>query len=283
MTLHQFQQFFTNEIRAQYGPAEARELFYILWQHYSGQPRLETLTARESEIEEPLRQKLMASAMDLREGRPYQYIMGQMPFLDLEIKVGPEALIPRPETEEMADRVIRELRQKPPERILDLGTGTGCLALALKAAFPSAQVTGLELSEKALNLARQNALHNQLEVEWVRGNILEDAVDLPGPWDLWVSNPPYIPRGERPGLESRVRDYEPEMALFVPDEDPLIFFRQILKLAESHLCRGGFLYAEIHAPLAGAMAGLGQTEVWQNFDILPDMTGQPRFLRAQRA
>lgn len=216
----------------------------------------------------------------LLSGLPLQYALGSVNFFGLQLKVGPGVLIPRPETEELVHRIVME--NGAPKRIVDVGTGSGCIALALKRAYPGAEVIGVDVSKEALEQARANAARTGLEVRWELGDVLDADFRLSSEVDLVVSNPPYVPRSEFASLSGHVRDHEPHIALFVEDEDPLIFFRTIASKAMDALVSNGRLCFEGHhrtAPDVGRLLeGMGYAQVV----VAKDMDGQHRFIEARK-
>jgi release factor glutamine methyltransferase len=216
----------------------------------------------------------------LRTGEPLQYVLGHVRFMDLSLNVAPGVLIPRPETEEMVDMIGRQGHEFL--RIVDVGTGSGCIALALKRRFPLAEVTGMDISEDALRIARSNSVSNNLEVSWQHCDVLQASTQFPDACDLIVSNPPYVPRCEEAGLASHVRDFEPHGALFVDDGDPVLFFRSIGEKARHTLVAGGELWFEghhLHTPEAAeALRSMGYIDV----TVIDDLSGAHRFIRAVR-
>ncbi len=216
----------------------------------------------------------------LRNGEPLQYVLGSVEFHSLRLAVDPSVLIPRPETEELVDLIIRS-RTTAPRRIIDIGTGSGCIALALKRAFPNAEVIGADVSGGALGTARKNGEHNGLEVDWRLCDVL--CEELPsGPYDLMVSNPPYVPRAEEVTLAPHVRDQEPHLALFVDDVDPLLFYRVIGRAALTHLAPHGELWFEGHHIHSPAVGGMLREAGFQHVSVINDLSGAPRFIRASR-
>lgn len=221
-----------------------------------------------------------------RHGEPIQYITGQVRFLGLPIAVDPRVLIPRPETEEMVQHIIGQ-RTFPPRRIVDLCTGSGCIALALKQAFPEAQVLATDISADALEVARMNARSNRLDVQWLRHDLLHDpasSVFGNGPSDgatLLVSNPPYVPRSERAAMAPHVTAHEPHAALFVDDSDPQTFYRALATIAMPIGLPGDELWAEAHHMHASASAGVMRAAGFRQVDLLTDLSGQQRFIHAR--
>lgn len=222
-------------------------------------------------------QELVALDFDaLQKGVPLQYVLGQVAFGPLQLHVGPGCLIPRPETEEMLQKICNH---GPYQNILDVGTGSGCLALGLKHRYPAAIVTALDVSEAALAIAQTNAQHNQLEVQFLNTNFLapENWADLPK-INLLVSNPPYIPLAEATEMAPHVLNHEPHEALFVPNTDPLVFYRALLQFATTHLNKGGQIWCEIHYLQHIPLLALAKMLGFYNATILEDLFGKPRFL-----
>ena len=221
-------------------------------------------------------------------GVPVQHAVGWTDFRGLRIACGPEALIPRPETEEVVQwflegmEAVVQAQDSSTVRVLDVGTGTGCMALAIKAARPRWEVWGMDISEAALELARKNAQALNLDVHWVLADVLDTkASDWPDRVDGIVSNPPYIPCSEAVSMASHVRNMEPELALFVPDSDPLIFHRALAQRALHHLRPGGGMVAECHAEFTREVANCWQLEVGDS-EVLCDLQGAERAVRLIR-
>lgn len=221
----------------------------------------------------------------IRAGEPMQYVLGRMFFFGLRIAVDPRVLIPRPETEELVERIVRST-ERPPDRIVDIGTGSGCIALALKKAFPAARVIGVDLSESALQLARANAAANDLPVEWhVQDALAPDLpeclrAESPGRHTLVVGNPPYVPLRDKAGMATQVVDHEPHTALFVPDDDPHLFYRAIARAAFASLQPGDALWFEAHHRHAAGTAAVVRAIGFPGAELLHDLSGNPRFIHA---
>lgn len=215
-------------------------------------------------------------------GEPIQHVTGYAAFMGLRIACDGRALVPRPETEELAAWCLEALRARPTGRICDAGTGTGCLALALKQALPSFEVEAVDRSAEALQLARENAVRLQLKVTFHHWSFDEIAAKASMPWDLLVSNPPYIPRSESCEMEAVVTEHDPEMALFVEDEDPLIHYRTLVQQAEAGaLSNRGILAFEVHERWADEVAQLFGAG-WERVQVRADLQGRPRMVTAQR-
>jgi release factor glutamine methyltransferase len=214
----------------------------------------------------------------LEAGEPLQYILGYTWFHGSRLEVTPAVLIPRPETEELVERIA--VSGIAPRRIVDVGTGSGCIALALKQLFPEAEVQAIDKSPDALAVARRNAAITGLQVEWVEADILDPATGLSAGTDLVVSNPPYVPASEADGLAPWVRDREPHLALFVPDDDPLLFYRVVGGKAIHALVPGGHLWFEGHHRHIAEVPPLLRTIGYHRVELLPDAGGTPRFVHA---
>ncbi|MFO7669057.1 MAG: peptide chain release factor N(5)-glutamine methyltransferase [Bacteroidales bacterium] len=218
---------------------------------------------------------------DIHTHRPIQYILGETSFLDVTIHIDENALIPRPETEELVYRIIHSTKH-PPLHILDLCTGSGCIALALKNEFPSARVSGLDNSIRALELARKNGEMNQLEVNWIQGDILSlESTLFPVKYDLVVCNPPYVLMSEKTLMERNVLDYEPHAALFVEDHDPLVFYSAIARLSPEILPESGTLWLEINERFGREVSGLLEDSGFTQIIIYKDIHEKERFIKAR--
>ncbi len=216
----------------------------------------------------------------IRSGEPLQYILGRTYFHGLEIEVAPGVLIPRPETEEMIDLILKS--GIDPGSIVDIGTGSGCIALALKKSFPGSRVIGIDVSNEALAIAQCNGERLSIDVEWQKGDVLDPTFALPKQIDLIVSNPPYVPRSESRSLSTQVRDHEPHVALFVDDEDPLKFHRAIADHAFRSLSPNGSIWFEGHYFHSCAVADLMDEKGFQDVRLIMDMAGQDRFITARK-
>jgi release factor glutamine methyltransferase len=231
----------------------------------------------------PDREWFIQAISKLKEQIPVQHITRETFFYDLRLSVSPAALIPRPETEELVKWIIDD-ESGYGTRIWDIGTGTGCIALALAANLSSPKIFASDLEDGALALARENARILKLEVEFLKHDILNEA---PPPsvsnLDIIVSNPPYIPMREKEALDSNVRDHDPEEALFVPDEDPLLYYRHIAKCDIRNFEKGRKLYLEIHENFAESIRQLLEEQGYTDIIIKKDIHGKDRMVRAQKS
>ena len=234
-------------------------------------------------VEATLVHRVRAAAARCARHEPVQYVTGWGYFRDLRLKVSPEVLIPRPETEQLVTLVLEQLVDRPSPSVLDVGTGSGCIALAIKQACPNAQVTGCDISIEALAIARSNAKSSGLDITLEKMDITDQAnIRRLGrrSYDVIVSNPPYIPGTERDTLPPEIRDHEPAQALFCGD-DPLKFYRALLGVAQSGaLSQGGLLAVETHADWAKAVGVLFSSAGIQPATIYRDFAGHQRFVLA---
>ena len=210
---------------------------------------------------------------------PIQYIFGHTLWFGLDLKVTPATLIPRPETAELVEKVAAISLPNQPVKVLDIGTGSGCIAIALKKRHPQWQITGIDISEGAIEIARENAVRNGVEVNFEVADIFEDLSDEIGrncPFDIVVSNPPYICEKEKVSMRANVLDYEPSTALFVPDNDPLLFYRRIASLHA-----GKYLFFEINEAYASQMQQLLSEQGYSDILLTKDIYGKPRIIEGK--
>ena len=217
----------------------------------------------------------------LKKNEPFQYIHGITTFFGLELICDKRALIPRPETEEL---VAWTVEFGPHKTIADLCTGSGCIALGLKSKFSESNVTGLDFSTDALSLAKENSKLTNLDVEFIHADVLNINRDLlDQKWDCIISNPPYIPSNERESIAENVLNFEPEISLFVENENPIIFYEAIVKYAKSNLSENGFLFFEIHPDFSAKISDLLNLKGFINIELRKDLQGKNRMIKAQNA
>lgn len=281
MTLHQEDLLIKKELQGIYPPEEIRSLSLLVLTHCAGiQP-----VKIHSNPDQPLSESALAQINKIIDGlkvhKPVQYMIGTTQFYGLQLKVNEDVLIPRPETEELVHWILSDYSRTNFLRILDIGTGSGNIALALAKNLASADVWATDNSAPALHLAKENALKNGLMVHFVFSDILHaGSYSLPGQYDIIVSNPPYIPESEKNSLPRNVSDFEPHQALFVPDHDPLIFYRKILSFAQIKLKQGGAVYVETHENFAHQVADLFRKEGFFNAEVRKDINEKNRMVKA---
>ncbi|NBV10276.1 MAG: peptide chain release factor N(5)-glutamine methyltransferase [Chitinophagia bacterium] len=279
MRLNDIKQALKKQLAGQYESVELGPILSILIEHVTGWDQVQQVIHKDNTISAKQQLAFETAATALLAGRPIQYITGTTWFMGEPYNVNEQVLIPRPETEELVDWVIEYAAIKGKAlRILDIGTGSGCIAIALKKALPDAIVSAIDISTGAIKIAAANAAALNADIEWIALDILNTAF-LPDQYDVIVSNPPYIPMQEMKNMELQVTDHEPNIALFVPDEDPLIFYRTIARLAKLHLSTNGQLFFEIHYDQGDAMITL-LDEMHFHAELRTDMFGKDRMVRA---
>jgi release factor glutamine methyltransferase len=278
--------FFIQNLEKQYGSRESENIFFILVDHHLNQGRLDWNLEKETPADEGFEAKVHEAIKELETGKPIQHIIGYSWFYNLQFKINGHALIPRPETEELVDLIVKNEKDMHAEiDILDIGTGSGCIALSVAHSLEKAKLVGWDISEEALNLARENAaLLGIANIEFWH----EDILDLSKEgelqkWDVIVSNPPYIMTTEGTLLESNVRDFEPATALFVTDGNPLQFYKRILAYAQESLKLGGRLYFECHENYAKQVERLMEAFSYTEILVKEDLQGKPRMVFGTRS
>ncbi len=246
--------------------------------HYLGYDLTKHVAGTLLHADASARKGLQTAIQRLARNEPIQYILGYAPFLSYDFSVTPDVLIPRPETEEMVAAILAD-EALSGKRILDIGTGSGCIAISLKKACPQAEVAAVDISEKALAVAKKNATTLGATVSWYQLDFLSQ--DLPqAQWDVIVSNPPYIPQHEKRTMATHVTDYEPSLALFVPDEAPYLFYRRIAAVGHSHLGPKGKIYVEIHASHADSIHAIFRQMGYASVTLHRDLQGRQRWIVA---
>ncbi len=221
----------------------------------------------------------------LQRKEPLQYILGQADFYGLKFKVDSRVLIPRPETEELVEWVLETIKTpsfSTSPCILDIGTGSGCIPITLAKKLLGAELWGLDVSSAALELAQENAELNRAQVHWLEVDILQEALwtKISPTFDVIISNPPYIPEREEELMPPQVTEFEPHLALFVSDDDPLIFYRQIARFAQQNLRTGGYLFFECNEYNASEVATMLSEMAWKEIVLQKDLSGKERMIRA---
>lgn len=218
---------------------------------------------------------------ELKTGRPIQYILGETSFYNCTIRLNEFTLIPRPETEELVDLILRENKGFH-GNIIDFGSGSGCISIALAANLPLSAVTGIDISEEAIRIAQENAVLNNVKVSFIKGDMLTLKKGFAGDAGIIVSNPPYVSDSEKLLMNRNVLDFEPPMALFVPDSDPLIFYNAILVLANDVLLPGGRLYFEINEMMGTQLVQLLESFGFTDIEIVRDINNKERIIKARK-
>lgn len=272
-----------NRLTPKYGEGEAREMARIIFENLKGWNPVEIAIRQDEPISGYIAGKVDTVIDRLLDNEPIQQIFGNADFYGLRLKVTRDTLIPRPETAELVDIIVKENSRKD-LRVLDAGTGSGCIALALSRNLPFSEVTAIDISDNALDVARENGKTLRCNIDFRKADILSLPDSLEGDsFDIIVSNPPYIAEKEKSAMERNVLDYEPASALFVPDNDPLKFYTAILKAAQGELLiTGGRLYFEINPLYADHLREETERLGFSNVTLTRDTDGKQRFLSAEK-
>ncbi|HCC70916.1 MAG TPA: peptide chain release factor N(5)-glutamine methyltransferase [Bacteroidales bacterium] len=281
LTISSVRRYLRDNLSAQYPPGELNAVINIILSFISGKDRTFMLINPGHEISSYNWFKVNKICADLKNMMPVQYITGESEFYGIKLQVTRDTLIPRQETEELVDLVIKENIKSSP-RILDLGTGTGCIAISLAVNIKGANVTATDYSNKTLRVAALNALKNNADILYIKDDILNPGILKYGQYDVVVCNPPYITESEKSGMAENVLNYEPHKALFVPDGDPLIFYRAVLELNNKILKKGGTLYFEINENKTVDIKKLLVNYQYANIEIVNDINAKARISKSTK-
>ena len=300
MLLRDIKNIFHNDLGKIYPKEEIDSFFYSCIEHYLKMERFILAIKPNIVLTKEEEQPLFEALAQLRQEKPLQYILGVAHFMELELKVNEQVLIPRPETEELVQWILEDVTEqhnRDAERsrsvistplndrslqILDIGTGSGCIAIALAKQLPNAKVYALDVSEEALRVAQENAKSNQVDVEFLHQSILDPGLDLEQQFDIIVSNPPYVRDLEKSEMNKNVKEYEPNLALFVPDDDALVFYRAIAQFSKRHSSKQGSLYLEINQYLGEETKSILKAHNFSEIELRKDIFGNDRMLKGKR-
>jgi release factor glutamine methyltransferase len=277
MLLKEYRTYFIEKLAPLYDVTEAESFFYITLEEFKGWRRVDLALHPDALLSGAEIEKWNDVLAQLEQQKPIQYIFGKAHFYGLEFEVSPFTLIPRPETEELVEWIINDNEFKGKLQLLDIGTGTGCIAISLAKNLPDAQVWAIDVSTEALAVAKRNAVTSNIDVTFVQQDILA-AETLPERYDVIVSNPPYVRNLEKQEIKQNVLDYEPHLALFVEDTDPLLFYRKIALLAKANLTQNGKLYFEINQYLGPETAEMLEQFDFKNIVLKKDIYGNDRMI-----
>ncbi len=280
MLLREVKTIFHKELDEIYGKEEVNSFFYLLIEQQLQLERFVLALRPDLNISKEEESPLFLALSRLKLSEPIQYILGKMHFMELEFLVNKNVLIPRPETEELVRWIIEEKRNTNPLKILDIGTGSGCIAISLAKNFPDAKVYAIDNSQAALDLAKKNAALNDVNIVFLHRDIFkfEPAFEI----DLIVSNPPYVRESEKREMHTNVLKNEPNEALFVTDDDPLKFYKTITEFATRYLTDRGTLYFEINQYLGKETQQLLQDHNFLEIELRKDMFGNDRMLKGKQ-
>ena len=278
MLLKQYKIHFFDSLKNIQDEQEIESFFFILTEYLHNLKRVDLALNPNFELSDAAIEKWNTILADLQKEKPIQYITGEAWFYGLQFEVNENTLIPRPETEELVEWILSSSIIHHPSSILDIGTGTGCIPISLKTNLPKANVSAIDVSEKALEVAKRNAISNKVDINFIQANILE-VEDLSQYFDIIVSNPPYVRNLEKEEIKKNVLDYEPHLALFVEDNDALIFYRKIADLAKKNLLENGQLYFEINQYLGKEMADLLEEMNFKSIELRKDIYDNDRMIK----
>ena len=274
MTLQDFKLKMISELSSIYESDELNSIFNLLSEDYLNIPRSKILLADEINLDQSNQMLFFSALKRLKNHEPIQYVLGWANFMDLEFKVNSSVLIPRPETEELVRLILKE--DLDGKEILDIGTGSGCIAISLAKNLPNSKVSALDISNDALEVAKENAKLNNVNVEFINADIIEYQSDKK--YDIIVSNPPYVLESEKSLMKKNVLDFEPELALFVEDNNALKYYDSILKFGMIYMKKTGYLFFEINSDLSSQLQNICLTYNYNNLNFLIDSSSKTRFL-----
>lgn len=281
MLLKTYKTTFLQELSPLYDAMEIESFFYIVLEQFHNKKRIDLALHPELEMDALQLLRWESVLSDLKKGKPIQYILGETEFYGLRFLVNENTLIPRPETEELVELIIDDSQKSKVGslKILDIGTGSGCIAISLAKNLLNADVSAIDVSEKALETAKINAEINAVNVHFILKNILETE-DLEEQYDIIVSNPPYVRNLEKSEIKPNVLEFEPHLALFVEDDDALLFYRKIAQLAKKHLSENGLLFFEINQYLGKQTVELLEEIGFKNILLKKDIYENDRMIRS---
>jgi release factor glutamine methyltransferase len=264
-----------------YPDAEIRSIFYLATEHLLNYSKIDIHLKEQESISTSVFNRYGDILNRLRNWEPVQYILGRTEFYGLPFIVDRRALIPRPETEELVDWIVHDPQSREAD-ILDVGTGSGCIAISLAATLPHARVSACDISLDALDLAGANSRVNKTDVNFFAFDMRNGALPLPSKYRLIVSNPPYVTEREKVLIRRNVLDFEPDLALFVPDQDPLVYYRCLALLGRKYLTDGGLLYLEINEQFPNEVMKILQQAGFYGLEVKRDLGGKARMVRGRK-
>ncbi len=271
------------QLKALYDAQEADAIALTVLKEITGQSSAYLKAFPEYQLPIEGQGKMKEVLQELSTGKPLQYVLGHTEFYGLPFKVNPSVLIPRPETEELVEWVLSSGLPKDNINILDIGTGSGCIAISLKKNIPQANVWAIDISTDALKTAKENAALNDVEVNFVKGDILnltDNSQLATHNYNSIISNPPYVTPTDKILMHTNVTDFEPHTALFVPQDDPLLFYKAIADIAVEKLVKGGLLFFEINESYGSETVEMLRAKLFKSIELRKDMSGRDRMIKA---
>jgi len=292
MTIKQYRAHFNKSIKHLYPTSEIDSFFFLILEEYIGFKRIDIVLKSDFYIDQKSLNLMQIATKQLEQEIPIQYIIGKTEFFGLPFHVNKEVLIPRPETEELVEQVLKKVSliktcnssknetiKEKQLKVLDIGTGSGCIAISLKKQLPSSEVSALDVSNKALRVAKKNAFLNNVDINFVHQDILKTN-DLDKLYDVIISNPPYVRELEKKEIKNNVLNNEPHLALFVDNKNPLLFYNKIAELAKKFLIKNGQLHFEINQYLGKETIKLLAEKGFKNIQLKKDIFGNDRIITA---
>jgi len=278
--------FLQKELTYIYESPELENIIFLLFEENLSWKRTDLVLRRADLIDAKTEAQFLSQLQRLKTSEPVQYVLGKTWFRGLQFIVNSHVLIPRPETEELVEWIKTDfIHDQEKKNLLDIGTGSACIPVSLKKEFPSWNISAIDFSRKALIVAKQNASMNSAEVQFIEKDFLNwsaDSIANRETWDILVSNPPYIPVSDRTTIADRVKNFEPSSALFVPDHDPLLFYREIARYGNHFLREKGMIYLEINENFAEQVSMLFSHEGYPEISLRKDMRGKDRLIRIRK-
>jgi release factor glutamine methyltransferase len=280
--------YITHQLFGLYSENEIRNCWLLIMEELTGYTRTQILINKNSILSEEQNEKMQTIAIRLQQGEPIQYILGKTEFYSLPFELTKNVLIPRPETEELVDWVLKD-NLGFTGNLLDIATGSGCIAIALAKHFTKATIRAIDISEKALDVAKKNATNNAVNIDFKKMDILKTgkekemhcaSTEDKAYYDIIISNPPYICEQEKEYMHNNVLNYEPHLALFVPDDDPLLFYKEIALFASKNLVSGGKLFFEINQRFGKEVVNLLENAGFAGICLRKDISGKDRMIKA---
>lgn len=279
-TIHQLSQYALHELKDSYPEHEIRSLCRIIYMDVLHFTNIDIHLRKNEILAESFLNKFYEIVSLLKAGHPIQYIIGKTEFDGLTFRLDPSTLIPRPETAELVHWVASQLKNG--QSVLDIGSGSGCIAVALAYRCPEARISAVDISPEAIRIARRNALQNQVDVDFMERDMLKFENYSWEEYEVIVSNPPYIRESEKITMAEQVVEHEPHRALFVPDSDPLLFYRRIAEFGKKYLKNNGYLYFEINEALGQETVALLQNHAYRDIELKKDFFGKDRMIRTKK-
>jgi len=283
MTIHLAYQQLLARLYKIYDNREAANIADMVIEHVTGQRKIDRIVYKDLPVDEIQQSKLEKIVKELLGHRPVQYTIGEAWFMNMKLSVNESVLIPRPETEELVAWILEDIKTscKKEVSLIDIGTGSGCIPIAVRKKIPETAVSAIDISDEALQVARLNSIAQKVLVDFLHVNFLDEKQwNQLGSYDVIVSNPPYIKQSEEAAMKENVLKYEPAIALFVPNDDALLFYKTIAKFSQTHLKQAGSVYVEINEALGDEVVNLFEEKGFNEVILKKDMQGKDRMVKA---